>query len=274
MRATAEGERRREDLWPPFATGEEQERGNDHAFLREMTHRRPTRIAGLIQRGSMDTGPYLGIDRRRAAPAARSAAAVPPDERDGGRRRRALLVHRRDEDAQGRATRSPPIETRWPIKRVIYLMLENRSFNNLFGKFPGVRGTTVGVRERRREAADPVPGVAARRPPARPRRVPALRERRRDGRVRHRDLRLDVRLHDLRRGPDPQLLAVGTRVLPVGELLRVGRGTQLPEPLLLHRGLAPAGSPTTRRTSGAARRTARASRAGAATRSATTSSSS
>jgi phospholipase C len=37
------------------------------------------------------------------------------------------------------------IDTAWPIKRVIYLMLENRSFNNLFGKFPGVRGTTVGV---------------------------------------------------------------------------------------------------------------------------------
>jgi phospholipase C len=37
------------------------------------------------------------------------------------------------------------IDTRWPIKRVIYVMLENRSFNNLFGRFPGVRGTTVGV---------------------------------------------------------------------------------------------------------------------------------
>jgi len=38
-------------------------------------------------------------------------------------------------------------DTRWPIKRVIYLMLENRSFNNLFGKFPGANGTTVGVRQ-------------------------------------------------------------------------------------------------------------------------------
>ena len=33
----------------------------------------------------------------------------------------------------------PDEDTRWPIKRVIYVMLENRSFNNLFGKFPGVR---------------------------------------------------------------------------------------------------------------------------------------
>jgi len=44
--------------------------------------------------------------------------------------------------------------TRWPIKRVIYLMLENRSFDNLYGRFPGANGTTVvreeGVRRRRR----------------------------------------------------------------------------------------------------------------------------
>jgi phospholipase C len=37
-------------------------------------------------------------------------------------------------------------ETRWPIKRAIYVMLENRSFDNLFGRFPGARGTTVGVK--------------------------------------------------------------------------------------------------------------------------------
>jgi phospholipase C len=35
-------------------------------------------------------------------------------------------------------------QTRWPIKRVVYLMLENRSFDNLFGRFPGANGTTVG----------------------------------------------------------------------------------------------------------------------------------
>ena len=44
------------------------------------------------------------------------------------------------------------VQTRWPIKRVIYLMLENRSFNNLFGKFPGVRGTDGGRRVRRRRS--------------------------------------------------------------------------------------------------------------------------
>ena len=37
------------------------------------------------------------------------------------------------------------VETGTPIKRVIYLMLENRSFNNVFGRFPGVNGTTHGV---------------------------------------------------------------------------------------------------------------------------------
>jgi phospholipase C len=41
--------------------------------------------------------------------------------------------------------RTPTIDTATPIKRVLYLMLENRSFNNLFGKFPGVVGTEVGV---------------------------------------------------------------------------------------------------------------------------------
>jgi hypothetical protein len=37
-------------------------------------------------------------------------------------------------------------DTHWPIKRVIYLMLENRSYDNLFGRFPGANGTTVGVK--------------------------------------------------------------------------------------------------------------------------------
>ena len=39
----------------------------------------------------------------------------------------------------------PTIDTATPIKRVIYVMLENRSFNNVFGAFPGVEGTSTGV---------------------------------------------------------------------------------------------------------------------------------
>jgi phospholipase C len=42
---------------------------------------------------------------------------------------------------------TPALDTRWPIKRVIYLMLENRSFDNIFGKYPGADGTSVGLRE-------------------------------------------------------------------------------------------------------------------------------
>jgi phospholipase C len=41
--------------------------------------------------------------------------------------------------------RTPATDTATPIKRVIYVMLENRSFNNIFGSFPGVEGTDVGV---------------------------------------------------------------------------------------------------------------------------------
>jgi phospholipase C len=36
-------------------------------------------------------------------------------------------------------------ETRWPIKRVVFLILENRSFDHLFGRFPGARGVTSGM---------------------------------------------------------------------------------------------------------------------------------
>jgi phospholipase C len=43
-------------------------------------------------------------------------------------------------------TPPPALETRWPIDRVVYLMLENRSFDNLFGRFPGANGTRTGVR--------------------------------------------------------------------------------------------------------------------------------
>src|SRR5438093_12070747 len=39
------------------------------------------------------------------------------------------------------------IDTHWPVKRVIYVMLENRSFDNLFGKFPGVNGAQIGVKD-------------------------------------------------------------------------------------------------------------------------------
>ena len=54
-------------------------------------------------------------------------------------------MHRRSDDPPVSESPTTAIDTRWPIKRVIYVMLENRSFDNLFGRFPGVNGTTVGV---------------------------------------------------------------------------------------------------------------------------------
>ncbi|MGH2590829.1 MAG: phospholipase C [Actinomycetota bacterium] len=48
-------------------------------------------------------------------------------------------------------------DTRWPIKRVVYLMMENRSFDNLYGRFPGANGTTVGVKFGREVPLSPAP---------------------------------------------------------------------------------------------------------------------
>jgi len=42
------------------------------------------------------------------------------------------------------ASASVTSDTKWPIKHVVLLMEENRSFDNLFGAFPGADGTTFG----------------------------------------------------------------------------------------------------------------------------------
>jgi phospholipase C len=34
--------------------------------------------------------------------------------------------------------------TRWPIKHVVFVIKENRTFDNVFGRFPGANGVTVG----------------------------------------------------------------------------------------------------------------------------------
>ena len=49
---------------------------------------------------------------------------------------------------QPRPTYGGPVhklDTKWPIDHVIYLMMENRSFDNLFGRFPGAEGTRTGL---------------------------------------------------------------------------------------------------------------------------------
>jgi phospholipase C len=37
------------------------------------------------------------------------------------------------------------LDTRWPIKHVVFLIKENRSFDNLFGRFPHADGATTGM---------------------------------------------------------------------------------------------------------------------------------
>ena len=36
-------------------------------------------------------------------------------------------------------------ETRWPIKHVVFVIKENRTFDNMFGRFPGANGATTGL---------------------------------------------------------------------------------------------------------------------------------
>ena len=106
---------------------------------------------------------------------------------------------------------TPTIDTATPIKRVIYIMLENRSFNNVFGtvpRRPGRHGR--GRRVRRGEAADRLPGMAPRRP-ARTTAPPTSRCVN-DGSMDGFGIGaygIDVRLHRLQRTPDPELLEVG-----------------------------------------------------------------
>jgi len=38
------------------------------------------------------------------------------------------------------------VNTRWPIKRVVYVMPENRSFDNIYGRYPGANGASTGVK--------------------------------------------------------------------------------------------------------------------------------
>src|SRR5207248_1254327 len=63
-----------------------------------------------------------------------SAAAPPASPR----------VYPSQPNASPTRVRPEDLDTRWPIKRVVYVMLENRSFDHLFGRFPGVNGATTG----------------------------------------------------------------------------------------------------------------------------------
>src|SRR5207245_2031271 len=39
---------------------------------------------------------------------------------------------------------SPGGQTATPIRHVVFIIMENRSFDSMFGRFPGADGTTVG----------------------------------------------------------------------------------------------------------------------------------
>ena len=114
-------------------------------------------------------------------------------------------------------------------------MMENRSFDNLFGRFPGVNGTTVGVKSGEEVPLIQCPDWLPGRPPARSRRGAQLPERRQARRVRGRRVRRPVVVLAVPGAPAPQLLALGAGVRAVGQLLRVGARPVVPEPLLLHR---------------------------------------
>jgi phospholipase C len=45
------------------------------------------------------------------------------------------------------AVNAEKFQTRTPIKHVVFIIKENRSFDNLFGRFPGANGVTVGMRD-------------------------------------------------------------------------------------------------------------------------------
>ena len=111
-----------------------------------MTTRIPiARILGRTDAHARPSPPHRRGTRRRAS-APRQPPPIPPALRHGRGRRRAVLVYRWTGDPLGRPEPTTSIDTQWPIKQVIYVMMENRSFDNLFGRFPGVNGTTVGVK--------------------------------------------------------------------------------------------------------------------------------
>ncbi len=74
----------------------------------------------------------------KGAEAVRSAVTPGPSPSPTPRARGSVTTYDPADDAVAK------LDTRWPIKRVVYLMLENRSFDNLFGAYPGANGARVG----------------------------------------------------------------------------------------------------------------------------------
>ena len=118
--------------------------------------------------------------------------------------------HQRRDGARGRADlRRVPAATDTPIKHVVVIMQENRTFDHMFGTFPGADGAAFGLGRRRPAPADPSDRAARARHPA----LLAVRQRRleprQDGRLQSERPRRQVRLHPTVEGRRAQLLGVG-----------------------------------------------------------------
>ena len=126
-----------------------------------------------------------------------------------------------------------------PIKHIVYIIKENRTYDNLFGRFPEGDGATTGKDAGRHH--DPA-GPAARqagRPPAQPllggeghQRRGHERLLRHQGQGRTPD---DDGLYHRQPGPAARLLGLGAPLWPRRPHVHVGAELELPEPPL-HRG--------------------------------------
>src|SRR5580765_2123727 len=67
-----------------------------------------------------------------ASPSASASTSASPPARTGG-------------GPRPEAVDASAFPTRWPIKHVIFLIKENRTFDNLFGTFPGANGASTGM---------------------------------------------------------------------------------------------------------------------------------
>jgi phospholipase C len=108
------------------------------------------------------------IDSRRAIPvraliagaaaAALVSAACSPSRHEGVEHpSRPADVHR--SVASPAVVSAPADRTRWPIKHVVIIVKENRTFDSLFGLFPGADGTSVGSCHGRPVPLRPIPQV-------------------------------------------------------------------------------------------------------------------
>ena len=62
-----------------------------------------------------------------------------------------------DPSRESRHVDANRFETRWPIKHVVFILKENRSFDHLFGRFPGANGVTTAIDRTVRRPLTPVP---------------------------------------------------------------------------------------------------------------------